>query len=124
MWARGVAIRATATRGPVVRYDTVALASIALADFEQASNFVIRELGPLARKEEETQRLASTLMVYLEEGSSLDRAARRLGVHKNTVLNRVKRARELMGRGLDERNLELQVALAFARYLGETDDES
>ncbi len=116
MWARGVATRARATARLVVRYDEVALAAIALAAEDQSCNFVSRELGLLAGTDPDTRRLASTLRVYLDEGSSLDRAARRLGVHKNTVLNRVKRARELLGRGLDERTLELQVALAFARF--------
>ena len=79
----------------LVRYSDVALAAIALCAPEQSAGFVVRELGQLAGDDDECRRLAFTLRVYLEEGSSLDRAARRLGVHKNTVLNRVKRAHEV-----------------------------
>jgi DNA-binding PucR family transcriptional regulator len=83
---------------------------------------VARELGPLARGDDEALRLAATLRVYLEEGASLERAARRLGVHKNTVHRRVRRAQELLGRSLEERTLELQVALAVAPFLGPAED--
>jgi DNA-binding PucR family transcriptional regulator len=114
MYALRVALLTRPRQGHVVRYPTVALVSLASADVEQARAFVAHELGPLARGDAETLRLAKTLAVYLAEGSSLDRAARRLGVHRNTVLNRVRRARQLLGHDLRERTLELQVALAIA----------
>jgi sugar diacid utilization regulator len=104
-------------QGHVTRYPAVALVSLASADAEQARAFVAHELGALARRDGETLRLADTLAVYLAEGASLDRAARRLGVHRNTVLNRVRRARGLLGRDLRERTLELQVALAIAHVV-------
>ena len=78
---------------------------------------VQRELGPLANDDDEMRRIAATLRVYFEEGSSLERAARRLGVHKNTVNNRVRRARELLGENLAERPLEVQVALVLSRIV-------
>jgi DNA-binding PucR family transcriptional regulator len=119
--ARKVAVRARRP-GHVTRYATVALASLACADIDQARGLVHRELGPLARGDDETLRLAATLRVYLEEGSSLERAARRLGVHKNTINRRVRRAQELLGRPLEERTLELQVALAVSPLLSAGDD--
>ena len=42
------------------------------------------------------------------------RAAARLGVHKNTVAYRIRRAEELLGYGVRERQLELQTALRLA----------
>lgn len=121
MYALRIALLMRPRRGNVVRYPAVALVSLASADVEQARGFVAHELGPLGRGDDETLRLADTLAVYLEEGSSLDRAARRLGVHRNTVLNRVRRARQLLGRDLRERTLELQVALAIARVVDVAD---
>jgi sugar diacid utilization regulator len=114
MYALRIALLMRPREGHVVRYPSIALVSLASADVEQARAFVAHELGPLARRDGETLRLAKTLAVYLSEGSSLDRAARRLGVHRNTVLNRVRRARQLLGHDLRERTLELQVALAIA----------
>jgi DNA-binding PucR family transcriptional regulator len=51
------------------------------------------------------------LRAFYDEGSSFVRAARRLGVHENTVTYRVQRAEELLGHPVSERRLELQVAL-------------
>lgn len=117
MYALRIALLTRPRQGQVTRYPSVALVSLASADVEQARAFVAHELGPLARGDGETLRLAETLAVYLAEGASLDRAARRLGVHRNTVLNRVRRARQLLGHDLRERMLELQVALAIARVV-------
>jgi DNA-binding PucR family transcriptional regulator len=114
MYALRIALLMRRRQANVTHYPAVALLSLASADSEQARAFVAHELGELARRDGETLRLAQTLAVYLSEGSSLDRAARRLGVHRNTVLNRVRRARELLGHDLRERTLELQVALAIA----------
>jgi DNA-binding PucR family transcriptional regulator len=117
MHARRVAQRAKKRSGSLTRYSRVALASLASADLEEARWLVERELGPLACDDDDMLRLAATLRVYFEEGSSLERAARRLGVHKNTVNNRVRRARELLGPSLDERPLEVQVALVLSRLV-------
>jgi DNA-binding PucR family transcriptional regulator len=118
--ARRIAMQNRGRPARVTRYATVALASIACADVEQARGLVARELGPLARGDDETVRLAATLRVYLEEGSSLERAARRLGVHRNTINRRVRRAQGLLGRPLEQHTLELQVALAVLPVLGES----
>lgn len=114
MNARRVATLTGLAPGGVVHFADVALESLVSGDLDQARAFVARELGPLARGDESSRTLATTLQAYLELGSSLDRAARRLGVHKNTILKRVRRARELLGDDLDERTLELEVALALA----------
>jgi hypothetical protein len=114
MNARRVAILTGVGPGGVVHFAGVALESLVSADLDQARAFVARELGALAGGDESTRTLAYTLRTYLELGSSLDRAARRLGLHKNTILKRVRRARELLGRELDGRRVELEVALALA----------
>jgi hypothetical protein len=54
----------------VTRYEDVALTAVASADMEQARRFVASELGPLAEQDDDMQRLAATLRVYLEEHSS------------------------------------------------------
>lgn len=102
--------------GPA-RYDDLALRSLLMADVDQAHAFMVRQLGPLAVPSDANRRLITTVLAYLEEGCRPLGTGRRLGVHKNTVLNRVARVEELLGRGLKERSLELQIALLLARTL-------
>jgi hypothetical protein len=117
-YARRVALLRDARPGSVTLYDRVALTALASADLEHAREFVSAELGPLAADDENTRRLAETLTVYLEERSSPKRAAKRLGVHENTIPNRVRAAQALLDRPIDERVPELLVALRLRSTLG------
>jgi hypothetical protein len=101
----------------VTGFGEIALDALATADLDEARRFVAAELGPLAGDDDATRRLSSTLRVFLEEGASYVRAARRLGVHENTVTYRVHRAEDLLGRRVSERQLELRVALRLSRLL-------
>ena len=113
--ARRVAELAGRPPGTVTRYARVALAAIATADLDQARTFVQRELRGLAADDDLTTRLAATLRTYLDEHSSRSRTAKRLGIHENTVSYRIKQAEEILGRSVDQRTLELRVALALAQ---------
>jgi DNA-binding PucR family transcriptional regulator len=79
---------------------------------------VLEELGPLSVDDDENARLRATLKVYLEENASRVAVSRRLGIHANTVANRVRACQELLGRDLGTRQVELQVALTLAETLG------
>ena len=111
MHARRVARLTDAPAGQIVAYDEVALAAIATADLEQARDFARRELGGLAGDTDEARRLAATVRVYLEEGSSARRAASHLNVHENTIKNRIRTAEELIGHPITTRVAELLLAL-------------
>jgi PucR C-terminal helix-turn-helix domain/GGDEF-like domain len=102
-------------RSPRVAFPDLSLEALMVDDVEAAHRFARRELGALAADDDATMRLASTLAVFLDEGASFVRAARRLGVHTNTVTYRVRRAEELLGHRVSERQLELRVALRLAR---------
>ena len=121
MRARRVARLSRQRPGTVVRYPTVAVAALASADLEHAQEFVATELGPLASDDDDAVRLAATLRVYLEEGASPRRTARRLGVHENTIANRIRSAEELLGRPIKPRISELLVALRLAPLTRERD---
>ncbi|BBZ17949.1 PucR family transcriptional regulator [Mycolicibacterium gadium] len=112
--AQRVAVLAGRPVGSVTRYHNVSLSAIATVDFEQASVFVRRELGPLSSDDETTRRLAATLRAYLDENCSRGRTAKRLHVHENTVAYRIRQAEEILGRPLEKRTLELRTALALA----------
>jgi hypothetical protein len=115
--ARRVAQLARRRPGTVTAFTDVALTALASVDERAAREFVAAELGPLAADEEDVRRLAATLRAYLEERSSPRRTAQRLGVHENTIKNRVRAIEELRGRPADERIAETLVALRLARTI-------
>ena len=86
-------------------------------DLEEARRFVHSEIGPLMEDSDASRRLAATLEIFLHEESSFVRAARRLGIHENTVAYRVRRAEELLGRKACERQLELRTALRLSHFV-------
>lgn len=104
--------------GGTVLFDDVELAALISDDVERTRRFVRRQLGPLAGDDAESARLRTTLRVFLEERGARTAAAKRLGVHPNTVTNRAQACRDLIGRDLSERPVELQVALVLAETLG------
>jgi DNA-binding PucR family transcriptional regulator len=104
-------------RAARVAFPDVSLEALMIDDVDAARRFAERELGALAAGDDATTRLAATLIVFLDEGASFVRAARRLGVHANTVTYRVHRAEELLGHPVTERQLELRVALRLARLV-------
>lgn len=89
----------------------------ATADLEQARIFVQRELHGPTGMDDLTRRSTATLRTYLDERSSRSRTAKRLGIHENTVTYRINQAEETLGRGVDQRTLELRVALVLARLV-------
>jgi DNA-binding PucR family transcriptional regulator len=76
-------------------YEDVAVADLLTRDPDAAREVALATLGPLAAGDRSSRRLLETLSVYLQEGQSYARTARRLGIHENTVAYRVRRALEL-----------------------------
>jgi DNA-binding PucR family transcriptional regulator len=111
--ARGVAILSQRGPGTITRYGLVSLQALASGDIDQAQAFVDRELGALAADDDTCRRLAATLRAYLDEHASRGRAAKRLGIHENTISYRIKQAEEILGRGVEQDTLNLRVALAL-----------
>lgn len=118
MQARRVARLAAGAPAPTTFYRDVSLVALASADRDQARRFIVAELGGLAAREEPVRRLAETALAYLEELGSPRRTAQRLGVHENTIANRIRNAEQLLGRPLDRRVAETLAALRLAVALG------
>lgn len=106
-------------RGRLVRYDEVALVSLLAADLDRARSFVARELGELGNSDDATTRIRATVQVLLEESGRTAVAARRLGVHQNTVSYRVRQAEEILGHSLKQRRFEVETALRLRDLLAE-----
>jgi len=101
----------------------VRLEMLLLADRERAREFVADELAPLSASDPFTRRLRETLLAWLTTGS-YNGAAACLGVHENTVRNRLRAAQELLGVSLVRRRTELVVALRLERVLRSVSGES
>lgn len=97
----------------VVHYDEVELVGLMARQPAIAHILMRRELNALAGTSSGLQRLRETLLAYLQSGGQVGGCAARLGIHKNTVRNRLARAEELLGRGLDERRSHLELALSY-----------
>ncbi|WP_425587566.1 helix-turn-helix domain-containing protein [Streptomyces shaanxiensis] len=75
----------------------------------------LTEAGP-----EQARRLAETLLAWLETQGGAPEVAARLGVHPQTVRNRLRQIRDLWGDDLDdpERRFELELVLRTRRLRG------
>lgn len=98
-----------------VLYHDVRLLALLVADPERAARFARDELGALAGERESVLR--TTVRAYLECGGSPATAAAVLHVAKNTVVYRVQRAEELLGRSVKEQQGMLWAALHLLQWI-------
>ena len=114
-----VAARRLAERNPgrerFVVYDDARLAVLASQDEEGANQFVIDTLGGLIGADAD---LSETLRVYLREDANATRAAAQLFTHRNTVLNRLDRAEQLLPQPLSGNHLRVGLALEILHWSG------
>ena len=103
---------------PVTTYAEVALVDAMSSDLDLARSFVANELRALgvAGSREEEERLA--MLAVLDAQGGLAAAAEELGIHRNTVLQRLRRAEGRRGRPVNERVAELHAALRLVQVLG------
>jgi DNA-binding PucR family transcriptional regulator len=99
-------------------YRDLEVTALAAQDQDRAADFVATTWGPLAADAPGAARLRETLRVFLDEAENAPRAATRLHTHRNTVLQRVARATELLGHRPGERRLALELALELAHQIG------
>ncbi|MFI9455872.1 PucR family transcriptional regulator [Amycolatopsis sp. NPDC052450] len=103
---------------PVTSYAEVALVDTMSGDLELARAFVATELGALAVEGSRAEEERRTLLAVLDAQGGLAAAAEELGVHRNTVLQRLRRAEERRGRPATDRVAELHAALRLVQVLG------
>ena len=124
-WARRAL--ALAQRNPagqaadgIVRCDEQLAPLVLLADAELARLLSTQALAPLRRlRPEQADRLAETLLAWLESADNAGVAASRLHVHPQTVRYRLRRLTELFGDALSDPDsrFALQVALRVRRLV-------
>lgn len=99
-------------------YHELEVTELAAHNLDRAAEFVATTLGPLAENAASAERLRDTLRVFLDEAENAPRAAARLHTHRNTVLQRVARATELLGYQVSDRRLAVELALELAHQIG------
>jgi DNA-binding PucR family transcriptional regulator len=117
-----IATQRLLTSGPSTErfaaYRDVEVITLLTGNEQRLRQFISETLGPLAAPNTTTARLRETLRIYLQEADNSATTAARLNTHRNTVLHRVARARELLDEPLAPRRLALSVALEAAHRLG------
>lgn len=118
--AQSVAIT-TGNSQVVTHYADVELACLAAGVGGRAamSALIERELGPLAATDDAISRLRETLHQYLAHATDARRTGKALNVHRNTVRYRVQQAEQLLGRPVDERRAQLELALHCHHVYGD-----
>lgn len=96
----------------------VALVDALSADLDAARALVRNELRALTRAGDDIEMLRHTAQAFVASGYSYAAVASSQHIHRNTALQRVKKAQELRGRPLTERPAELLAALALMDALG------
>jgi hypothetical protein len=107
-----------APAGPaVIHYGDVAMEALATEAEGDAKAFVAHELRGIDDASAPSERLRETLIAYFDAELNAASAAAALGVHHQTVTNRLRAAEERLGHPLGSRQLELAVALRLRASL-------
>lgn len=90
-----------------------------LAGSPELRKFYYETLGELAENSAHNHEFVTTLEAFFEEHGNLTRTAKRLHVHRNTLLYRMDRIKEISGLDLDnpETRLAVHLALRIRRIL-------
>ena len=86
---------------------------LALRESAALGPFVAQTLAPLLADRRNGDTLIQTLDVFFACNGNLSAAARELHLHRNSLLYRLHRARELLGHDLDDPELRLALQLAI-----------
>ncbi len=101
----------------VTRFEDTALEVLAGGDHDAALEFVARELRGLDGDDRRSAKLRETLRAYFASGHNAAATAARLGVHEQTVSNRLHTVEQRIGHAVAARRAELETALRLRDYL-------
>jgi DNA-binding PucR family transcriptional regulator len=102
----------------LTEWTNIALVDALSADLDAARELVHAELRALSRAGDHIAILRHTAQAFVVSGFSYAAAASSLHIHRNTALQRVKKAEALRGRPLTDRPAELLAALALVDTIG------
>ena len=102
----------------LTEWTNIALVDALSVDLDAARELVRGELRALDRAGDHVEMLRETAQAFVVSGFSYAAVASRLHIHRNTALQRVKKAEAMRGRPLTERPAELLAALALIDTFG------
>lgn len=102
---------------PVTHYDEVALEVLAGEDAERARTFVSRELRGIDGEDPRSRRLRETLRAYFIAGQNAAATAAALGIHEQTVAQRLRAVEQRTSRIVADRRAELDIALRLREVI-------
>ena len=103
------------TADALTLYRDVALEALAIEDSDSARRFTEEELRGFDDDSTRSARLRETLLAYFGADHNAAAAAARLGVHQQTVANRIRAVEDLLGAPVGTRRAELELALRLRR---------
>jgi hypothetical protein len=104
----------------VTAFGDVAVSGFLARDLPAARRWVAEVLGGLALDDDAMAELRRTVLLFLRQGASLTEAAGQLHLHKNTVRYRLRKAEDVRGRPVNDRRLDLEIALLACEQLGKS----
>jgi DNA-binding PucR family transcriptional regulator len=118
--AQAVGLAAGRSGPRLTSFAEVAPLALMASEVELLRAWVLETLGSLADDDDQHARLRDTLGVFLQENGSYKATAERLILHKNSVQYRIHKAEEALGHPVDQRRLDLELALLASHWLGAT----
>jgi PucR C-terminal helix-turn-helix domain len=108
---------AAGREGPLVRYEDLAVELLLSENDSEARAFLAYELAGIDDDSASSRRLRETIAAYFAAEHNAASAAAALGVHQQTVANRLRVAEERLGHPVGARRIELEMALRLRAVL-------
>jgi hypothetical protein len=102
---------------PIVQYADVAVEALISDNQADAHAFVAHELRGIDEDSPASQRIRETISAYFAAGHNAASAAAALGIHQQTVANRLRAAEERLRHPIGARRVELETALRLRGLL-------
>lgn len=103
----------------VALYVDVAIEAMASSNRPEARSFIAHELRGIDDGSTASTRIRETIVAYFGAEQNAASAAAALGIHQQTVANRLRAAEERLGHPVVSRRVELETALRLRACLGE-----
>lgn len=116
--ARAVIQASQGPRPRIVSVDNLGAVALMCGDLEAARRWVGDILGALAADCPSAAQSRATLREFLRTGGSYAATATALHMHKNSVVYRIHKIEDQLGRSVHEGRLELENALELSYWLG------